>query len=260
MREINRVPLLNGDEEKALAREILRGNSAARERMIRANLRLVVSIAKHYSNRGLSLLDVIEEGNVGLLKAVERFDPTQNCRFSTYATWWIRQSIRRALINTGKTVRIPSYMVELIAKWKKAKVGFEDANGRTPSERELSRQLQIKPESVRAVERAERSASASRHSLCIDDSLSFSDTLADENTSQPDEIVLNQAELVKTRELLDILDDRERDILRLRFGLDGSEPLTLKQIGAQLGLTRERVRQIQNESLRKLNSTLTRGF
>lgn len=259
LREINRVPLLNGDEEKALAREILRGNSAAREHMIRANLRLVVSIAKHYSNRGLLLLDVIEEGNVGLLKAVERFDPDQNCRFSTYATWWIRQSIRRALINTGKTVRIPSYMVELIAKWKKARTAFESSNGRTPSERELSRELQMKPESVRAVERADRSASASRQSFSIEDSINLEETVPDENTDTPDEIVLNRAELAKVRELLDVLDDRERDILRLRFGLEGEEPMTLKEIGAHLGLTRERVRQIQNEALRKLNATLTRG-
>jgi RNA polymerase primary sigma factor len=260
LREINRTPLLNGDEEKALAREIHRGNNAARERMIRANLRLVVSIAKHYSNRGLSLLDVIEEGNVGLLKAVERFDPDQNCRFSTYATWWIRQSIRRALINTGKTVRIPSYMVELIAKWKKAKNEFSDKNGRSPSERELCRELQMKPQSVRAVERAERSASASRQSYSIEDSVNLEDILPDENAEAPDEIVLNQAEISKIRELLDVLDAREHDILRLRFGLDCDDPLTLKQIGAKLGLTRERVRQIQNEALRKLNATLTRGI
>ncbi len=252
--------MLNGDEEKALAREILRGNGAARERMIRANLRLVVSIAKHYSNRGLTLLDVIEEGNVGLLRAVERFDPEQNCRFSTYATWWIRQSIRRAIINCGKTIRIPSYMVELIAKWKKAKIEFEDRVGRAPSEPELSHQLQLKPESVRAVERAEHSAAASRQSFSIEDSAGFSESIRDENTIAPDEIVLNRAELTKTRELLEILDDRERDILRLRFGLDGSEPLTLKQIGGKLGLTRERVRQIQNEALRKMNATLTRGM
>jgi len=150
LKEINQVPLLNAEEERSLAVEIRLGDAAAREHMIRANLRLVVSIAKNYTNRGMALLDLIEEGNVGLLKAVEKFDPAENCRFSTYATWWIRQSIRRALINTGKAVRIPSYMVELIGKWKKANRDLNDRLGRPPSELELSRELGLRPEGVRA--------------------------------------------------------------------------------------------------------------
>jgi len=257
LKEINQVPLLTADQEKELGREILKGNGAAREHMIRANLRLVVSIAKNYSNRGLALLDLIEEGNVGLLKAVERFDPGQECRFSTYATWWIRQSIRRALINTGKTVRIPSYMVELIGKWKKATQDLELELGRAPSERELGDALGIRPQSVRAVERAEQSATAAKQSFNSEDSGSLSDTLEDERAAPPDEVVLNQAELCKIRDLLQVIDERERDILRMRFGLDSGEPMTLKEIGVYLRLTRERVRQLQNEALRKLNAILS---
>ena len=257
LKEINQVPLLTADQEKELGREVLQGNGAAREHMIRANLRLVVSIAKNYSNRGLSLLDLIEEGNVGLLKAVERFDPGQECRFSTYATWWIRQSIRRALINTGKTVRIPSYMVELIGKWKKASQDLQFELGRVPNERELGDVLGIRPEGVRAVERADQSATASKQSFDSEESGSLSDTLKDERVTPPDEVVLNQAELCKIRELLEVIDAREREILRMRFGIDSGEPMTLKEIGVCLQLTRERVRQLQNEALRKLNSILT---
>ena len=259
LKEINQVPLLTADQEKELGNEIHKGSGAAREHMIRANLRLVVSIAKNYSNRGLALLDLIEEGNIGLLKAVERFDPAQECRFSTYATWWIRQSIRRALINTGKTVRIPSYMVELIGKWKKATQDLELQLGRSPSERELGQELGIRPESVRAVERAEQSATASKQSFNSEDSGGLSDTLKDERVTPPDEVVLNQAELCKIRDLLQVIDERERDILRMRFGLDSGEPMTLKEIGVCLRLTRERVRQLQNEALRKLNTILSNG-
>lgn len=259
LKEINQVPLLTARQEKDLAYLIRTGNIEARERMIRANLRLVVSIAKHYCNRGLMLLDLIEDGNVGLLKAVERFDPDANCRFSTYATWWIRQSIRRALINTGKTVRIPSYMVELIAKWKRAFRELQAKNGRPPSDHELGKALGIRVEGVRAVERAERSSSASAQSFSIEDSLGLTETIEDEHCPMPDEVVLNESELCKIREILHAIDGREREILRLRFGLDGGEPMTLKDIGVQLGLTRERVRQIQNDSLRKLNAILSAG-
>ncbi len=259
LKEINRVPLLTALDEKALAREIRRGNPEARERMIRANLRLVVSIAKNYSNRGLALLDLIEEGNVGLLKAVERFDPAQDCRFSTYATWWIRQAIRRALINTGKTVRIPSYMVELIGKWKKARQDLANRNGRLPSEHELCKALGMRPEGVRAVERADHSASATKQSINSDDAQDLTETIEDRRTAPPDQVVLNQAELNKIRELLTALDQREREILRMRFGLDNGESMTLKEIGGRLSLTRERVRQVQNEALRKLNAILSHG-
>lgn len=251
--------MLNAQQEKELALAIRVGHLEAREHMIRANLRLVVSIAKHYSNRGLALLDLIEEGNVGLLKAVERFDPDHECRFSTYATWWIRQSIRRALINTGKTVRIPSYMVELIGKWKKATTELNERHGRMPSESELCQELGMRPAGVRAVERADMSSSATCHSFHSEDSAGLSESIEDERVSPPDEIVLNQAELNKIRELLEGIDEREREILRLRFGLDTGEPMTLKEIGLRMNLTRERVRQVQNEALRKLNSILSHG-
>ncbi len=259
LKEINRVPLLTAAEEKELAHLIRSGSSQAREHMISANLRLVVSIAKNYANRGLALLDLIEEGNVGLLKAVERFDPAQDCRFSTYATWWIRQSIRRALINTGKTVRIPSYMVELIGKWKKARQELAEKHGRLPSEHELCEALGMRPAGVRAVERAEMSSSSVCQSFNQEDSVHLTETIEDKAAVAPDEIVLNQAELSKIRELLQEIDDREREILRLRFGLDSGEPMTLKEIGVRLGLTRERVRQLQNEALRKLNAILSHG-
>ncbi|GJM44900.1 MAG: RNA polymerase sigma factor [Gemmatimonadota bacterium] len=258
LQEINQVQLLTADEEKELAREIRVGDQAARERMIRANLRLVVSIAKNYINRGLSFMDLIEEGNLGLLKAVERFDPDEQCRFSTYATWWIKQSIRRALVNTVKTVRIPSYMVEIIDKWKNVSMELQYKLGRQPSVAEVALELNIAPESVGVIKRAIRTYTSSSQSTSLDVLWSLSDVLEDTNARQPDEVLFEAMDLEKLDSILGTIDEREAKILKLRYGLGNAEPMTLKDIGKQVNLTRERVRQIENEALRKLQNILTR--
>jgi len=258
LREINKVPLLTADSEKELARQILMGDMAARERMIRANLRLVVSIAKHYMNRGLSFMDLIEEGNLGLLKAVERFNPEEDCRFSTYATWWIKQSIRRALVNTSKTVRIPSYMVEIITKWKNANMELTCELGRQPTMDEIAERLDLRPDQRHLIRRAMRANEAAGQSVSLDNLLQGIDALEDPRTRRPDEEVLDSSEVDRLQELLGTLEEREASILRLRFGLGDQEPMTLKEIGEIVGLTRERVRQIENEALRRLFRTLKR--
>jgi RNA polymerase primary sigma factor len=231
---------------------------AAREQMIRANLRLVVSIAKHYMNRGLSFMDLIEEGNLGLLKAVERFNPDEDCRFSTYATWWIKQSIRRALVNTSKTVRIPSYMVEIITKWKNANMELTCELGRQPTMDEIAERLDLRPDQRHLIRRAMRANEAAGQSVSLDNLLQGVDALEDPRTRRPDQEVLESSEVDRLQELLATLEDREANILRLRFGLGDREPMTLKEIGEIVGLTRERVRQIENEALRRLFRTLKR--
>jgi RNA polymerase primary sigma factor len=259
--EINEVPLLKAEEERELARRIKKGDVAARERMIRANLRLVVSIAKSYLNRGLSFLDLIEEGNLGLLKAVERFNPDQNCRFSTYATWWIKQSIRRALINTVKTVRIPSYMVELIARWKNRSAELSQKLGRQPSVAEMATELGIPPESLNIIKRTIRASLTGAPPLSLDVIPSGSENIVDARREAPEETVFDTDEIQKIEQLLAAIDQREADILRMRYGIGDREPMTLKEIGERVNLTRERVRQIEAQALRKLRSPqLTERF
>jgi len=252
LKEINRVNLLTADEEKELAFSILKGDMAARERMIQANLRLVVSIAKNYTNRGLSLMDLVEEGNIGLLKAVERFDPTVECRFSTYATWWIKQSIRRALTNTVKTVRIPSYMVELVSKWNNASAFLTDKLGRSPTKKEIAEEMNLSEDSINAIVTAIRTSNMVTHSLSLEESRSLSEVIEDSNTKTPDDVVLNDQEIMKISELLNVINERDANILRMRFGIGCDNPMTLKKISKKVGLTRERVRQIQNEALKEL--------
>ena len=247
------MQLLTADEEKDLAREVQSGSSQARDHFALANLRLVVSIAKRYARRGLTLLDLIEEGNIGLLRAVEKFDPAANCRFSTYATWWIKQSIRRALTNTVKTVRIPSYMVELMNRWNRSTEQLLLELGREPTSAEVAACMEINYDSARTVRGALRTAARYTQSFsCDEESGDLSDILVDPNCPDPGDELLQNTELNRMMELLDTLDSRPRKILRMRFGLDDKHPMTLKQIGAILGLTRERVRQIQNEALKKL--------
>jgi len=260
LREINRVPLLTADEEKDLARLIReQGDQEAREHMIRANLRLVVSIAKNYSGRGLALMDLIEEGNVGLMRAVEKFDPREETRFSTYATWWIKQSIRRALVNTVKTVRIPSYLVEVITRWRQKSNELEQKLGREPQLREVAKALEIEPDNLKVLKRAVRAATTGANTMSLDAMPTATDTIVDETAARPEEVFFRRYDLAKIEELLASVSDRESKILRLRFGLDPEvkEPLTLKEIGERIGLTRERVRQIEAEALERLHRVIS---
>ena len=253
--EINEVPLLTPKGEHELAILVQQGDPRAREQMIRANLRLVVSIAKKYLNRGLAFMDLIEEGNLGLLKAVERFDPHANTRFSTYATWWIKQAIRRALVNSVKTVRIPSYMVELVARWKTISIELSYKLGRQPAISEVAAELEIPPENVSFIKKAIRSSTAGSGSGG-DVLRALHDSLEDENTKPPDQHLFDSYDLARIEELLEVIDQREANILRMRYGIGDQEPMTLKEIGDQIRLTRERVRQIESEAIRKLKIRL----
>ena len=251
LREINETSLLSADDEKRLARAIAAGDALSRDHMVRANLRLVVNIARGYANRGLPLPDLIEEGNLGLLRAVEGFDPDVGTRFSTYASYWIKQSIKRALINSGKTIRIPAYMVELLSKWRRASARLLDALGRTPTPEEVARMLGLARKKLPIIKKAIHVHQAVPQTEQAE-GWSLGELIRDENAKCPAEVLLDNDTLRHVLRRIDQLDPRAATIIKLRFGLGGGEPMTLKEIGGVLGLTRERVRQIEAETLASL--------
>jgi RNA polymerase primary sigma factor len=257
LREINETALLTAEDEYELAERISQGDVMARDRMVRANLRLVVNIARGYTGKGLGLQDLIEEGNLGLLRAVEGFDPNMGTRFSTYASYWIKQSIKRALINSAKTIRIPAYMVELLSKWRRATARLSEELGRTPTNEEVARVLGLPKKKLPIIRKAIRINNSTPQSDQTESGWSLGEMVMDERLKSPDEEMLDHDILKHAIELLGQLDERDATVLKLRFGLAGEEPKTLKEIGAELGLTRERVRQIETEALRRLADGLT---
>ncbi len=256
LREINETPLLTADQEKELAHRIAQGDLAARDQMVRANLRLVVNIARGYTGKGLNLQDLIEEGNLGLLRAVEGFDPNMNTRFSTYASYWIKQSIKRALVNTAKTIRIPAYMVELLAKWRRATNKLQDELDRVPTHEEVARYLNLPKKKLNIIKKAIRVYNAAPQTDQPETGWSIDEMVMDGRSKAPDDELVDNDDLRQVMHLLDKMDKREATVLRMRFGLDDEEPKTLKEIGETLGLTRERVRQIESEALAKLSESL----
>ena len=256
LREINETALLSAADERMLATRIGEGDTAARDHMVRANLRLVVNIARGYSGKGLGLQDLIEEGNLGLLRAVEGFDPAMGTRFSTYASYWIKQSIKRALINSGKTIRIPAYMVELLSKWRRASARLTEELGRSPTPEEVARVLGLPKKKLPIIKKAIKIYNATPQTDQSEAGWTLGDMVMDERQLTPDDALVEMDCLHHAMELLTTMPEREATVLRMRFGLDHEEPRTLKEIGEQLGLTRERVRQIETEALNKMADSL----
>ena len=256
LREIGQVKLLTPQEEIELAARIKKGDKKAREQMIKANLRLVVKIARDYEGIGLPLLDLISEGNIGLMKAVERFDPAKGGKLSTYGSWWIKQSIKRALANQSKTIRLPVHLVDKISKMRRTAMRLQEELGREPTDEELGEELGITASRVAQMRMAAIRPASLDAPIGDEDSNNFAEVVQDESADTPYEQLEEKTVTRMLQEMVKTLDPREATILRARFGLDGGPQKTLEEVGQKFGVTRERVRQIQNIALKKLRKMI----
>ena len=256
LREIGKTDLLTPEQEVELAERIKKGDPEARSHMIRANLRLVVKIAQDYANYGLPLLDLISEGNIGLMKAVERFDPNKGGKLSTYAAWWIKQSIKRALANQSKTIRLPVHMVDKISKMRRVAMSMSEELGREPSDDELSEEIGIDRAKLSQLKVASMRPASLDAPISEDDSTEFGEIVGDDTAQTPFEMLSHKNMHGQLDGLLTVLDERERKIIDARFGLMGQKARTLEEVGQEFGVTRERIRQLQNIALRKLRRAL----
>jgi RNA polymerase primary sigma factor len=256
LKEIGEIPLLTRADEQRLGKRIKKGDRAAREQMIRANLRLVVKIAHDYAGLGLPLLDLISEGNIGLMKGVERFDPNRGTKFSTYGAWWIKQAVRRALANQSKTIRLPVHLVDKLAKMRRIAVQLFDELGREPTDEELAKEIGVTAQRVAQLRRISMRPTSLNAMVGDEADAELGDLIADETAVMPGRDLESRNLLKELRSVLHILDERERAILSLRFPLSDETPPTLEQIGKRFKVTRERIRQIQNVALKKLRKAL----
>ena len=258
LREIGKIRLLTQQEEIDLAARIKKGDREARALMIKANHRLVVKIAHDYKNLGLPVLDLVSEGNIGLMKAVERFDPAKGGKLSTYAAWWIKQSIKRALANQSKTIRLPVHLVDKISKMNRVSSQMSEELGREPTDDELAEEVGLSPRTVSQLKTVAIRPSSLNAPIGDDDSTEFGEMVGDEDARTPFEFLEDRNLRDELPDLLATLDDRERTIIFQRFGLDGAKPRTLEEVGKKLGVTRERIRQVQNIALVKLRRALSK--
>ena len=257
LEQIAKVPLLTREEEVELAERISKGDEEARHQMITANLRLVVKIAQDYSNFGLSLLDLISEGNIGLMKAVERFDPNKGGKLSTYAAWWIKQGIKRALANQSKTIRLPVHMVDRVSQMRKAEEQLAERLGREPTIEEVAEEIKMPAARLNHLKSVATRPASLEAPVGDSEGSTFGDLVRDDRATDPYERLQSKTLVSDVNLVLDRLDPREADIIRLRFGLDGRDPMTLEEVGERIGVTRERVRQLQALAIRKLRKEMT---
>jgi len=256
LQEIGQFPLLRPQQEIELAGKIKKGDAGARKQMINANLRLVVTIARDYTNLGLPLLDLISEGNIGLTKAVERFEPTKGAKLSTYAMWWIKQSIKRALANQSKTIRLPVHLADKLAKMRRVSLQMSDELGREPTDEELGGEIGINREKVARLKSVGIRPASLDAPIADNDLTEFGEVIGDNEAQTPFELLRDKNLLGEVDGLLEVLDPREKKIISQRFGLDGGQPKTLEDVGKDFGITRERIRQLQNAALGKLRRAL----
>ncbi len=258
LQDIGQIPLITPQKEIELAAKIKKGDKAARDLMITSNLRLVVKIAHDYANFGLPLIDLISEGNIGLIKAVERFDPQKGGKLSTYAAWWIKQSIKRALANQSKTIRLPVHLVDKISKMRKVGMSLQEELGREPTDDEVAEVLGIPVNKVAHLKSVSVRPTSLDAPVGEDDSTQFGDLVGDENAPTPFENLREKTLQADIRQMIDNLDEREARIIKLRFGLEGNTPKTLEEVGEQFGITRERVRQLQNMALSQMRKNMVK--